>query len=156
VPQIFTRHRAKNQGPVHRFRSQVEARHIASRDYKLYLVLETSGLSGTTRRYSEHAIASVTMASSQPAHKPRRRRRQTDLASSSLASYTIETFDDGTKRPNFPLVAFLWPAKGSVSQWIVLPCILMAVGLFRWATGFWGYSGMLWHRARGKALLTSL
>ncbi|KAL8836100.1 MAG: hypothetical protein Q9170_003048 [Blastenia crenularia] len=29
----------------------------------------------------------------------------------------------------------------STSQWIILPLILMAVGLFKWVTGFWGYSG---------------
>jgi alpha-1,3-glucosyltransferase len=28
-----------------------------------------------------------------------------------------------------------------VSQWVLLPLILMAVGLFRWVTGFWQYSG---------------
>ncbi|KAL1303898.1 hypothetical protein AAFC00_000352 [Neodothiora populina] len=43
--------------------------------------------------------------------------------------------------PAFPLVAFLLPARGTVSLWVVLPLTLMAVGLFRWATGFWGYSG---------------
>ncbi len=43
--------------------------------------------------------------------------------------------------PAFPLAAFLWPARGSVSQWELLPLILMAAGLFRWATGLWGYSG---------------
>jgi alpha-1,3-glucosyltransferase len=44
--------------------------------------------------------------------------------------------------PAFPLAAFLWPARGTVSQWELLPLILMAVGLFRWAAGLWGYSGM--------------
>jgi hypothetical protein len=28
-----------------------------------------------------------------------------------------------------------------LSQWEVLPLILMVVGLFRWAAGLWGYSG---------------
>lgn len=45
------------------------------------------------------------------------------------------------RAPSFPLAAFLWPARGSVSQWVVLPLILMVVGLFRWAAGLWGYSG---------------
>lgn len=45
------------------------------------------------------------------------------------------------KVPVFPLASFLWPARGSVSQWEVLPLILMVVGLFRWAAGLWGYSG---------------
>ncbi|KAF2460078.1 glycosyl transferase [Lineolata rhizophorae] len=54
-------------------------------------------------------------------HKPRRRRKHDD-------------------QPHFPLVSFLRPAKGE-SQWIVLPLILMAAGLFRWATAMWDYSG---------------
>lgn len=45
------------------------------------------------------------------------------------------------RTPTFPLAAFLWPARGSVSQWEILPLILMVAGLFRWAAGFWGYSG---------------
>ncbi|KAF2806805.1 ALG6, ALG8 glycosyltransferase [Mytilinidion resinicola] len=77
------------------------------------------------------------MASPQP-HKPRRRRIQ----ESSLAHVTHGTIDNtNTPKPAFPLVAFLWPAKGTVSQWVILPLMLMAVGLFRWTTGFWGYSG---------------
>ncbi len=43
--------------------------------------------------------------------------------------------------PPFPLAALLWPARGSASQWELLPLILMVVGLFRWAAGLWGYSG---------------
>ena len=70
-------------------------------------------------------------------HKPRRKTKKG----------TTE-FDAGgkteslTRAPSFPLVAFLWPARSSLSQWEVLPLILMAVGLFRWAAGLWGYSGM--------------
>ena len=45
------------------------------------------------------------------------------------------------QKPAFPLVSFLLPARSTVSQWVVLPLILMVVGLFRWATGFWNYSG---------------
>lgn len=45
------------------------------------------------------------------------------------------------RAPAFPLAAFLWPARTSLSQWEVLPVILMVVGLFRWAAGLWGYSG---------------
>lgn len=45
-------------------------------------------------------------------------------------------------RPAFPLASFLWPAKKSTSQWVVLPLVLMVVGLFRWVLGFWGYSGV--------------
>lgn len=47
------------------------------------------------------------------------------------------------QRPAFPLVSFLWPARKSTSQWIVLPLVLMIAGLYRWVVGFWGYSGTL-------------
>ncbi|KAL9103518.1 MAG: hypothetical protein Q9163_001436 [Psora crenata] len=43
--------------------------------------------------------------------------------------------------PAFPLAAIFWPAKRAPSQLIVLPLLLAIVGLFRWCTGFWGYSG---------------
>lgn len=43
--------------------------------------------------------------------------------------------------PVFPLGAFLWAARSSVTQWEVLPLILMVAGMFRWAAGLWGYSG---------------
>ncbi|OCK97009.1 glycosyltransferase family 57 protein [Cenococcum geophilum 1.58] len=82
------------------------------------------------------------MASPQQSHKPRRRRK---IEEGSLAHITHGTIDmdlnSNTRKPAFPLVAFLWPAKGTVSQWVTLPLILMVVGLFRWTTGFWGYSG---------------
>jgi len=45
------------------------------------------------------------------------------------------------QRPAFPLVALFWPARKATSQWAMLPLILMAVGLFRWSAGLWGYSG---------------
>ncbi|KAJ4287953.1 Glucosyltransferase-like protein [Kalmusia sp. IMI 367209] len=81
------------------------------------------------------------MASPQ-GYKPRRRRKIED---GSLAHVTHGTLDvdqtNQSRKPAFPLVAFLWPAKGVVSQWVTIPLILMAVGLFRWTTGLWGYSG---------------
>lgn len=43
--------------------------------------------------------------------------------------------------PEFNLVAFLLPARGTVSQWVLITLILLFTGLFRWAVGFWGYSG---------------
>ncbi|KAH7035276.1 ALG6, ALG8 glycosyltransferase family-domain-containing protein [Microdochium trichocladiopsis] len=72
-----------------------------------------------------------------PAHNPRRRAKKT------------ARFDDNPSRkpetlvrtPSFPLAALLWPARSSHSQWEVLPLILMAVGIFRWSAGLWGYSG---------------
>lgn len=63
----------------------------------------------------------------------------------SLAHVTHGTLDvDQTthaRKPAFPLVGFLWPAKGTVSQWTTIPLVLMAVGLFRWSTSLWSYSG---------------
>ncbi|KAJ5162277.1 hypothetical protein N7492_007669 [Penicillium capsulatum] len=41
----------------------------------------------------------------------------------------------------FPLVSFLWSARKGATQWLILPLILMAVGLFRWSVSLWGYSG---------------
>ncbi|KAJ4372158.1 Glucosyltransferase-like protein [Neocucurbitaria cava] len=64
----------------------------------------------------------------------------------SLAHVAHGTLDldasTNARTPAFPLVAFLWPAKGTVSQWVTIPLILMAVGLFRWATSLWAYSGL--------------
>ena len=75
------------------------------------------------------------------AHKPRRKRRADDLPVAAYGGSVVSTAEDGTKTPTFPLVSFLWPAKGNVSQWIVLPMILIIVGLFRWTTSLWPYSG---------------
>lgn len=83
------------------------------------------------------------MSSPHTSRKPRRRRKLDDFSGSIQGSSTVDA-TGATKGPAFPLVAFLWPAKGSVSAWIALPCILMVVGLFRWATGYWGYSGGCW------------
>ncbi|KAK4985565.1 Glucosyltransferase-like protein [Elasticomyces elasticus] len=74
-------------------------------------------------------------------HRPRKKPKQ--HGSDALAGrngLVIQEPESASQKPAFPLVAFLWPAKGT-SQWVILPLILMAVGLFRWATGFWGYSG---------------
>lgn len=72
-------------------------------------------------------------------HKPRRKAKQAAHATSSLRN--VNSAESMTRAPAFPLAAFLWPARGTVSQWELLPLILMAVGLFRWAAGLWGYSG---------------
>lgn len=75
-------------------------------------------------------------------YRPRKKRTASELASAS--SNGTFSLDLPTKRekPAFPLAAFFWPIKGTpVSQWVVLSMILMAVGLFRWVTGFWQYSG---------------
>ena len=83
------------------------------------------------------------MAPATPAsHKPRKKRKGEEDGAYA-GEYGVVTTDpaSGQQQPAFPLVAFLWPAKGTLSQWAVLPLILMAVGLFRWATAFWDYSG---------------
>ncbi|KAH8885065.1 family 57 glycosyltransferase [Thozetella sp. PMI_491] len=69
-------------------------------------------------------------------HKPRRKVKK--LGADTAEPSSTEAL---VRAPSFPLAAFLWPARGSVSQWELLPLILMVVGLFRWAAGFWGYSG---------------
>ncbi|KAL8645509.1 MAG: hypothetical protein Q9210_006668 [Variospora velana] len=77
------------------------------------------------------------MASSQ---KPRKRRKD-DTPPPKASQTVVPKSKPSTPSPQFPLASFLWPAKKSTSQWVILPLVLMAVGLFRWATGFWGYSG---------------
>ncbi|EME50342.1 glycosyltransferase family 57 protein [Dothistroma septosporum NZE10] len=75
-------------------------------------------------------------------HRPRKRRRNEISTSSSNGTIAVDLISN-RETPAFPLVAFLWPAKGStVSQWVVLPCVLMVIGLFRWCTAIWPYSGM--------------
>jgi hypothetical protein len=79
-------------------------------------------------------------------HKPRKHRRdQSGGQTSASAGNGALKVDPGSKvqEPAFPLVAFLWPAKGGTSQWIILPLVLMVVGLYRWTAGLWGYSGTL-------------
>ncbi|RLL94441.1 hypothetical protein CFD26_104287 [Aspergillus turcosus] len=70
-------------------------------------------------------------------HRPRKRRKYPTGSNNSLI---LET-EGGKSSPAFPLVSFLWAARAGVSQWLVLPLILMVVGLFRWAVSLWGYSG---------------
>ena len=81
------------------------------------------------------------MPPSSSSHRPRKKRRHEVAASSSNGTLTLDSVTR-RERPAFPLVAFFWPIRGtSTSQWIVLPCILMVVGLFRWCTAIWPYSG---------------
>jgi len=75
-------------------------------------------------------------------HTPRGKKARSGFAIANVDNGAlVQDTETKTLRPAFPLVAFLLPAKSSVSQWVTLPLILMAVGLFRWATGFWSYSG---------------
>ncbi|KAL9062995.1 MAG: hypothetical protein Q9157_008490 [Trypethelium eluteriae] len=82
------------------------------------------------------------MSGPNSSHKPRKKRK-VDAYFGPPSGHGTILVDPATKaqKPAFPLVAFLWPAKGTVSQWVILPLILMVAGLFRWTTGFWGYSG---------------
>jgi len=77
-------------------------------------------------------------------YKPRRKAKKTGSANASEVSSVASSTKRPQvgNRPTYPLAAFLWPAR-NVSQWEILPLILMAVGLFRWAAGLWGYSGKL-------------
>lgn len=81
------------------------------------------------------------MASPGPAHKARKRRK--DITSGREERFIAEQAPSNisTDRPAFPLQAFLWAARGGTSQWVGLPLVLMFVGLYRWAAGFWNYSG---------------
>ncbi|GAB7352700.1 hypothetical protein MBLNU459_g3059t1 [Dothideomycetes sp. NU459] len=74
-------------------------------------------------------------------HRPRKKRQDGLIVGSGNNDLIITHPVSKDQKPAFPLVAFLLPTRGIVSQWAVLPLILMAVGLFRWSTGFWGYSG---------------
>jgi alpha-1,3-glucosyltransferase len=74
-------------------------------------------------------------------HRPRKKRKAESTINSSNGAVTLDPVAKKDK-PVFPLVAFFWPVRGtSTSQWVLLPCILMIVGLFRWCTGIWPYSG---------------
>ncbi|PWY92797.1 ALG6, ALG8 glycosyltransferase [Aspergillus heteromorphus CBS 117.55] len=79
------------------------------------------------------------MAPPPSSYRPRKKRKFPSSFTGSNNSLIVET--DGKASPAFPLVSFLWSARAGVSQWLVLPLILMAVGLFRWAVSLWGYSG---------------
>ncbi|KAL2831082.1 ALG6, ALG8 glycosyltransferase family-domain-containing protein [Aspergillus cavernicola] len=75
-----------------------------------------------------------------PSYRPRKKRKSATLFAGSNNSLTVDA-GDGKSVPAFPLVSFLWGARAGVSQWLVLPLVLMTVGLFRWAISLWGYSG---------------
>ncbi|KAL4975230.1 ALG6, ALG8 glycosyltransferase family-domain-containing protein [Aspergillus desertorum] len=73
-------------------------------------------------------------------YRPRKKRKSAVLFAGSNNPFTINA-GEGKAAPAFPLVSFLWGARAGVSQWLVLPLILMIVGLFRWAVSLWDYSG---------------
>ncbi|KAI1823963.1 glycosyltransferase family 57 protein [Xylaria intraflava] len=69
-------------------------------------------------------------------HKPRRKAKKTAHFDANVKPGSL------VRSPTFPLEAILWPARTSLSPWEILPLVLMAAGLFRWAAGLWGYSGL--------------
>ncbi|KAL1963399.1 hypothetical protein VTN77DRAFT_8415 [Rasamsonia byssochlamydoides] len=75
-----------------------------------------------------------------PSYRPRQKKK---LLATSPGSNNDLILEPGSSKasPAFPLVSFLWAARGGTSQWLILPLVLMAVGLFRWAVSLWGYSG---------------
>lgn len=75
-------------------------------------------------------------------HRPRKK-KPLNRVTRTPTTLDIVSVDEKSQSvsPSFPLVSFLWPARGATSQWTVLPLILMITALFRWAVGFWGYSG---------------
>ncbi|KAE8378583.1 glycosyl transferase [Aspergillus bertholletiae] len=80
------------------------------------------------------------MAPHPSSYRPRKKRKS-PLTSTGSNNALIVDDGKGKYTPAFPLVSFLWAARAGVSQWLILPLILMAVGLFRWAVSLWGYSG---------------
>ncbi|PGH08051.1 alpha-1,3-glucosyltransferase [Blastomyces parvus] len=80
-------------------------------------------------------------ASPSPSHRPRKKRRLLSTAAPHSNVDLISNAASSKPSPAFPIVSFLWPARAGVSQWVVLPLILMVVGLFRWSVSLWGYSG---------------
>ncbi|KAF3898635.1 Alpha-1,3-glucosyltransferase [Trichophyton interdigitale] len=72
-------------------------------------------------------------------HRPRKKHRT--LSGAGLNTDLVVSKGQDTYAPAFPLVSFFWPARSGVSQWLILPVVLMIVGLFRWGTSLWGHSG---------------
>ena len=83
------------------------------------------------------------MAKRSNVYKPRRKKNSSQVVKNNDQGTDIVLLDDqhSQQTPEFPLVAFLWPAKEHTSSWAVLPLILLIVGLFQWALGLWDYSG---------------
>jgi hypothetical protein len=83
------------------------------------------------------------MSSSTASHRARKKKGLDSPLTRTPTTANIVTVDgqNNAVKPEFPLVAFLWPARGTTSQWILIPLILIVVGLFRWTVGLWGYSG---------------
>lgn len=74
-------------------------------------------------------------------HKSRKKKKDPSQTTNTSNEVSLPESKASAQTPAFPLVAFFWPARKSTSQWVILPLVLMIVGLFRWCTGLWGYSG---------------
>lgn len=96
-----------------------------------------------------YTVQSDRMSSNVASHKPRKKNKPISSIQKTETNANIVSIDEHTHavKPAFPLVAFLWPARGTTSQWVLIPLILMIVGLFRWTVGLWGYSGTLIHES---------
>lgn len=92
---------------------------------------------------SPHDVCTTTRTVTMPAPSPHKPRRKVKKVNGSDTSSAVVPTRSTTAKPTYPLASLLWPARTSVSQWEILPMILMVVGLFRWAAGLWGYSGIL-------------
>ena len=104
--------------PIPRFESQWLIDHVCSVEDKLILTMASPASNTMPRKKKKHSPQVAT-------------NNEVALAKPKA----------GTQSPAFPLVAFFWPARKHTSQWIILPLVLMAVGLYRWCAGMWGYSG---------------
>ena len=74
-------------------------------------------------------------------HKSRKKKKDSSQTVNTSNEVSLSDSKASAQTPAFPLVAFFWPARQNTSQWVILPVVLMIVGLFRWCTGLWGYSG---------------
>lgn len=131
-----------NDEIIHQFTTSIKSTHSSSRSStsqprSRHTAIPSCGLLENSLIYSGK------MAGPSP-HKPRNRGKKPAGSSQLRTSTTrsaLSSSETVIKTPLFPLASLLWPARGSTSQWNVLPFILMAAGLFRWAAGLWGYSG---------------
>jgi len=90
-------------------------------------------------RVERVSFRSGRMSTPSNSHRPRKKRKQ--LVRSATITDIVKINAEDHASLQFPLVAFLWPARGTTSQWVLLPLILMVAAVFRWSVGLWGHSG---------------
>ena len=71
----------------------------------------------------------------------RKRERPGNVVSSDVESALIVCDENGNPHPAFPLVAYFWDARERTSLRYGVVLVLLVIGLFKWATGLWPYSG---------------